>query len=61
MLAYPHPQVQDALSGSVESMRSALANKSITCRSSGANMDPHCHVQNDGDECRDEEIPEEDF
>lgn len=49
---------------------------SITCQPSGINSadhhdldlppsephpDPHCHVQNDGDECRDEEIPEEDF
>ena len=48
---------------------------SITCQPSGINSadhldlplpsephpDPHCHVQNDGDEYRDEEKPEEDF
>ena len=71
MLMYPHLQVQDASSGSVESMRSALVDpllltqqESITCQSSAGHLDllqVHRHVQNDGDEYRDEEIPDEDF
>jgi hypothetical protein len=84
MLVYPHLQVQDASRGSVESMRSALADSLLTrhesitgtgaYQSSGADHldlplrplsepppDPHSHVQNDGDEYHDEEIPEEDF
>lgn len=84
MLVYPHLQDQDASSGSVESMRSVLADllstrnesRSVTSgcpnQSSGADhldlplsppepsLDPHCHVQGDGDEYLDEEISEED-
>lgn len=76
MLAYPHLQVVDASSGSLESTRSALVDplltryELITCQSSGADhldlplSEPppdHCHVQNDGDEYQDKEISDEDF
>lgn len=77
MLVYLHQQVQDAWSGSVESMRSPLADtrqELITCQSSGSLSDhldlplsepppDQCHVQNDrdGDEYQDEEISDEDF
>ena len=62
---YPHLQVQDASSGSVESMGSALADplltrkELITSQSSGAN---HLDLPlNDGDEYQDEDISDEDF
>jgi hypothetical protein len=70
MLVYPHLQVQDASSGSVESIQSdplLARHESITCQSSGADHlnlplsespPNHCHVQNDGD---DEDISDEDF
>jgi hypothetical protein len=71
ILVYPHLQVQDASSGSVESMRSALADPLLTRSEFADHLNlpvllserpsDHCHVQNDGDAYQDEDISDEDF